>query len=364
MGVGWWGVNKGGWFTDVKLIQPTDIASVEDLAAGKSDLDDSEKDEKESFLKQRGMAIKAYKISRATFEDFLPAMGSIKGIITRKLNFEVPGIVADIRFREGDIVRKGDLISRLKQNEALLKIDYNQAKLKSAMVGLSQAEKKVKLHRELFDIGAISELKLSEVESEAGNAKHQVEAAEVEILTAKEELKKTEMFAPSDSIISERNIQVGELVTPYTALAIEVVDISTVYAEVGIVERDITKVKIGQLARIFVDAYSDLPFDGIVDNIFPKLSEKTRTLPLEIKVDNTRRMLMPGMFARADIVLFEKPGVISIPRIGLKKGEEASIVYVVDEATNTVIERLVETGYESTDYIEITRGLNEGDLVA
>ena len=93
MGVGWWGVNKGGWFTDVKLIQPTDIASVEDLAAGKSDLDDSEKDEKESFLKQRGMAIKAYKISRATFEDFLPAMGSIKGIITRKLNFEVPGIV-------------------------------------------------------------------------------------------------------------------------------------------------------------------------------------------------------------------------------------------------------------------------------
>ncbi|MCK5345300.1 MAG: efflux RND transporter periplasmic adaptor subunit [Candidatus Heimdallarchaeota archaeon] len=362
MGIGWWGVNKGGWFQDRPLIKATDTAAIEDLTSGKTK--SPEKEEKESFLKHRGMAIKAYKISRSTFEDFLPAMGSIKGIVTRKLNFESPGIVKEVRFREGDIVKKGDLVSRLKQEEVLLKVDYNRAKLKSAMVQLSQAEKKVKLHRELYDIGAISQLKLSEVESEAGNAKHQVEAAEIEIESAKEEVKKTEMYAPSDSIVSERNIQEGELVTPYTSLAMELVDISTVYAEVGIVERDITKVKIGQLARIFVDAYPDLPFDGIVDNVFPKLSEKTRTLPLEIKVDNTRRMLMPGMFARADIVLFEKPGVISIPRVGLVKKEEMALVYVVDEATNTVVERLVETGYESTDYIEVTRGLNEGDLVA
>ena len=73
---------------------------------------------------------------------------------------------------------------------------------------------------------------------------------------------------------------------------------------------------------------------------------------------------MPGMFARADIFLFEKPGVISIPRVALKKLEDASMVYIIDEVTNTAQERLVETGYESTDYIEILRGLREGDLVA
>jgi len=87
-------------------------------------------------------------------------------------------------------------------------------------------------------------------------------------------------------------------------------------------------------------------------------------LPVEIKIDNSRRILMPGMFTRADIILFEKPGVISIPRIALKKLQDASMVYIVDEATNSAQERLVETGYESTDYIEIIRGLKEGDLVA
>ncbi|MFH2137264.1 MAG: efflux RND transporter periplasmic adaptor subunit [Candidatus Omnitrophota bacterium] len=361
MGIGWWGVNKGGWFQEKKIAteKPGEIT-----LPGEAPKEDEAKPKEENFLKQRGLAIKVYKVSRATFEDFLPAMGSIKGIYTRKMNFEVAGIVEEVNFREGDIVKAGQLIGRLKQEEGRLKIDYNRAKLKSAMVSLSQAEKKAELYRKLYEIGAINRLKLSEIEAEAGNAKHQVEAANVEIESAKEELKKTEMYAPTDCIISERNIQKGELVTPYTQAAIEVVEISTVFAEVGIVERDITKVKIGQLARIYVDAYPDLPFDGIVDNIFPKLSEKTRTLPLEIKIDNSRRMLMPGMFSRADIILFEKPGVISVPRIGIKKGEEASIVYVVDEKTNTVAERLVELGYESTDYVEIVRGLSEGDLVA
>ncbi|MCP4649374.1 MAG: efflux RND transporter periplasmic adaptor subunit [PVC group bacterium] len=361
IGIGWWGVNKGGWFQDKGILEKAESALESEGEAPQSE----EKPEKEKgFISQRGLAIKAYKISRSTFEDFLPAMGSIKGDITRKLNFEAPGIVEEINFREGDLVKEDQLVSRLKQDEAKLKIEYNQAKLKSAMVGLSQAEKKVKLHRELFDIGAITKLKLSEVEAEAGNAQHQVEAAQVEISSAKEEMKKTEMYAPKDCIISERNIEIGELVTPYTQAAIEVIEIGTVYAEVGIVERDITKVKIGQLARIYVDAYPEIAFDGIVDNVYPKLSEKTRTLPLDIKIDNSRRMLMPGMFSRADIVLFEKPGVISIPRIGIKKGEDVSVVYVVDQTENITVERLVETGYESTDYIEITKGLKEGDLVA
>ncbi|MFH1062617.1 MAG: efflux RND transporter periplasmic adaptor subunit [Candidatus Omnitrophota bacterium] len=354
IGIVWWGIEKGGWISKDK---------VEEDEIRREMSFDKEGESQRSPMK-RGLSIKVYKISRSTFEDVLPTMGSIKALITTKLNFEVPGLVELINFREGDLVKEGQLISRLKQNEALLKIDYNRAKLKSAMVSLSQVEKKVQLHQQLFEIGAINRLKLSEVEAEAGTAKHQVEASQVEIDSAKQELKKTEMYAPIDCIIGERNIEVGELVSPYTPKAIQVLDLNTVYAEIGVVERDVTKIKIGQLARVYVDAYPDLPFDGIIDNIYPALSDKTRTLPVEIKIDNSRRILMPGMFTRADIILYEKPGVISIPRIALKKMQDASLVYIIDEATNSAQERLVETGYESTDYIEIIRGLKEGDLVA
>jgi membrane fusion protein (multidrug efflux system) len=352
IGIGWWGYEKGGWFNTEK-VNEEEITREMTM--------DTEK--KKTPIK-RGLSIKVYKVSRGTFEDLLPTMGSVKALITTKLNFEVPGLVELINYKEGDLVKEGQLIARLKQNEALLKIDYNRAKLKSAMVSLAQAEKKVQMHRQLYEIGAINRLKLSEVESEAGTAKHQVEAAQVEIDSAKQELKKTEMYAPSDCIIGERNIEVGELVSPYTPKAMQVLDMNTVYAEIGVVERDVTKLKIGQLARVYVDAYPDLPFDGIIDNIYPALSDKTRTLPVEIKIDNSRRMLMPGMFTRADIILYEKPGVISIPRIALKKMQDAALVYIIDEATNTAQERLVETGYESTDYIEILRGLKEGDLVS
>ncbi|MBI4845222.1 MAG: efflux RND transporter periplasmic adaptor subunit [Candidatus Omnitrophica bacterium] len=356
LGVVWWGMEKGGWFKE----KGAQVAEQLDEITRELPLER----EKEKLPAKRGLSIKVYKASRATFEDVLPAMGSIKGLITRKLNFETQGIVEEINFREGDLIKKGQLICRLKQREALLKVDYNRAKLKSAMVSLAQTEKKVKLHSALYEIGAINKLKLSEVEAEAGNAKHQVEATQVEIESAQEELKKTEMYAPADCILNERNVEIGELVSPYTPKAVEVVEIDTVFAEVGAVERDVTKVKIGQLSRIYVDAYAELPFDGIVDNIYPSLSEKTRTLPVEIKIDNSRRLLMPGMFSRAEIILFEKPGVISIPKIALKKLEEAYLVFVVDEATNTAQERLIEIGYESTDYVEVTRGLRENDLIA
>ncbi|MFH1094053.1 MAG: efflux RND transporter periplasmic adaptor subunit [Candidatus Omnitrophota bacterium] len=355
IGIGWWGVEKGGWAEKWKSFSGKKEAEQEMPA--------EEESPKAGFIK-RGLSLKVYKISRSTFEDILPAMGSVKGLITRKLNFEATGLVDLVSFREGDLVKEGQLIARLRQTEAHLKIDYNRAKLKSAMVALAQAEKKVKMFRELYNIGAVNQLKLAEIEAEAGNAKHQVEAAQVETSSAREELKKTEMYAPADCVLNERNIEIGELVSPYTPKAVEVVEIDTVFAEVGVVERDVTKIKIGQLSRIYVDGYPDLPFDGIIDNIYPALSDKTRTLPVEIKIDNSRRMLMPGMFARADIILFEKPGVISIPRVALKKLEDASLVFVIDEVTNTAQERLVETGYESTDYIEILRGLKEGDLVA
>lgn len=356
LGIVWWGVNKGGWQMKIKGEQLKEPALEKPSPEGEMP--------KEEGLAKRGLAIKVYKISRATFEDLLPTMGSIKGMISRKLNFEVPGIVEIVNFREGDLIKKGQLIARLKQKEALLKIDYNRAKLKSAMVSLSQAEKKFKLYQQLFDIGAINKLKLEEVDAEAGNARHQVEAAQVEIDAAQEELKKTQMYAPTDCILGEKNIEVGELVTPYTQKAMEVVEINTVYAEVGIVERDINKVKIGQLARVYVDAYPDIPFDGIIDNIYPTLSERTRTLPVEIKVDNSRRMLMPGMFTRVDLILYEKPGVISIPKVAMKKMEDKTLIYVIDEKSNTAIERLIETGYESTDYVEIAGGIKEGEFVA
>jgi len=362
IGLGWWGVNKGGWF------QKGGAKPEADMITREMNVENSP--EKEKTPIKRGLSIKVYQVSRAVFEDLLPTMGSIKGLVTRKLNFEVQGLVEEINYREGDLITlpKGDEkprpVAKLRQTEALLKIDYNKEKLKSAMVAQAQLEKKVKLHKELYDIGAINRLKLSEVEAEATNAKHQVEQTRVEIKSAEEELRKTEMYAPADCVLIERNIEVGELVTPYNPKAIEVAEIKTVYAEVGVVERDVTKIKIGQLARVYVDAYPDLSFEGLVDNIYPALSDKTRTLPVEITIENKQRLLMPGMFTRADIVLYEKPGVISIPKIALKKMEDAAIVYIIEEATNTAQERLIEIGYESTDFVEIVRGLKEGELVA
>ncbi|MFH1776582.1 MAG: efflux RND transporter periplasmic adaptor subunit [Candidatus Omnitrophota bacterium] len=353
-GVVIWGVYRGGWFMEKPVTSP-ETKTGEDkeyvTEAGK-----------ETFIK-RGLSIKAYKTSKTVFEDLLPAVGSIKGNVEVKLSMETQGIVETFNFREGEHIKTGEIIAQLVQKDALLKIDYTQKKLKAAMANLSSQEKKLKMFEKLYEIGAVNMLKLEEVKTETTMAYHQMETAQVELETAEYELAKTKLVAMRDGILGTKEVEPGELVTPYTKMA-TLMDVNYVNAEVGVVERDITKVKLGQIAKVYVDAYTDTSFEGIIDQLLPVIGEKTRTLTVRIRVDNTRGMLKPGMFVRGDIILYEKANVFKIPRVAMKKIDERIMVYVVDEETNTVKERLIKTDYASTDFAEVVAGLQEGELVA
>lgn len=308
-------------------------------------------------IPEEAILVKVYKVARRDFEDTLPSLGTVKGYREMDLRFEVNGVVDSINFREGEEIREGDIIASLDQYDALLKLKY-------AKIELDKVKK-------LFEIGSV--------------VKTKVEQAELEYESAKSDLDKTYLYAPRDGVLGTRDAEVGEFITSNDKV-VTLIDDSDVFIEIGVIERDIGKIKVGQDAKVFVDPYPDIDFKGKMDNVSPVVEGRTRTQTAKIRVNNAKRLLLPGMFARVLTDIYAKENAVVIPNTAINKGEEGYVVFVVhktkeetkaeetEEAAEVVIEeeagepgvaeaRPIVFEYRSSDFSVIREGIEEGELV-
>ncbi|MDP2922024.1 MAG: efflux RND transporter periplasmic adaptor subunit [Candidatus Omnitrophota bacterium] len=315
----------------------------------------------EEQKEQEAVPVRCYKVMPMDFKDDLPVMGTVKGSLEIPLKFEINGSLEAINFREGDMVNKGDIIASLSKKDGQLKVDYAKAKFEAAKTQALAAKKKYEIHKNLYDIGGIIKAKLEEVELEAKSAEAQAKSAEVEVKSAESELKKTDLCATREGVLGAREAEAGEFVTPNNKIA-TLYDIMEAFVELGIIEKDVDKVALGQNVVITVDAHQGAVFKGKVDYVYPVVEGKSRTLTVKIRIQNPDAQLLPGMFARAMITVAEFKNAIVIPSLSLNKKEEAYNVSVVD-SENKVHIRPVKVQYVTTDYSVIGEGLSEGELV-
>ncbi len=190
---------------------------------------------------------------------------------------------------------------------------------------------------------------------------------------AENEFQKVSLYAGKDGIMGKREAEEGEFVTPQDKVIV-IYEIGNVFVDVGVVERDIEKIKLNQKAKVYVDAYSNRIFEGNVENIFPVVEGKSRTLTVRFKVSNPDGLLLPGMFSRAEIVVAELQDAIIVPTTSIiSTGKGVTMLPVIsaqsivkDEAgteIGTVQLRRVNLGYITSDYVQITEGFNAGDYV-
>lgn len=307
------------------------------------------KESEELELIGEAIPVKVYKLRRTNFKDTLPVMGNIKGFKEIDLKFETNGILESFNFEEGERIQEGDIIANLNQRDALLKLKY--------------AELEVEKTKKLFDIGAFDRVKL--------------EQSKLEYESAKSDFEKTNIYAISDGALGSRDIDVGTYVTPNDKVG-TFVDINDVYAEFNVIERDSPKLKLGQKADVFVDAYPNKSYKGTVDSISPIVEGRTRTQNIKVELKNRDLQLKPGMFVRALIATYENDNALIIPTSAFKKKDADYFVYLVhkEEAPRTreeekepimaggIVEvRKVEIAYLTQDVAEIAKGLKEGELI-
>ena len=309
------------------------------------------------------VAVRTFKAVRIEFTDLLPTLGTVRGESEVDLKFEVNGVVKGVDFREGDIVTQGQVLATLEDRDATLRAEYAEGKWHTAQTQLNLAQKRLSINEQLYQIGAIIKPKLEESQIEVDQAQAQVETAEKEAELARSELDKTVLKAPIAGVMGTREMDVGEYMTPQSVAA-TLLDVGSVYIELGIIERDIERIKMGQRVKVSVDSLPNTSFEGKMDNLAPIIEGKSRTLTAKVKVQNPQGKLLPGMFARAEIAVFEKPNALVVPTSALKDADgdgKFESVFVVEGEQSKV--KTITLGYLTTDYAEIAGGLEEGEQV-
>lgn len=279
------------------------------------------------------LAVNVVEIKPERFVDPMVAVGTIQGGNEIPLRFEVDGIIDLFEFRQGDKIRKGNVIARLNQRDTYLK-------LKKARIELEQMEK-------LYAIGGISLNKLEE--------------AKVTADLAALEMEKTVLRCPRDGILGDKEAEVGEFVTPAKKIA-TLVNIETVVVKVGVIEKEIDRIFPGQKVILTVDTYPNVEFTGKVDKINPIVSLGSRTLGIEALLANDGGLLLPGMFARVRITIFEQDSALVVPNDAVEKTSGGNRVYIVNK-DNKAEHRDVEVSYISSQFTLVSSGLEPGDLV-
>ncbi|HFT6012669.1 TPA: efflux RND transporter periplasmic adaptor subunit [Legionella pneumophila] len=166
--------------------------------------------------------------------------------------------------------------------------------------------------------------------------------------------------APIAGIIDARNINLGQAVEPNTVL-FHISNRDKLLVVAQVYEEDLGKVKVGQEVNVHVLSYPKQTFPGLVTLIEPNLDPLTRTVNVRIALDNKERLLKPGMFVRANVILTHNKAALTVPNTALLQADSKQFVFVQNGGTYKRVD--VKVGAVEDDYSEIIDGLVPGDLV-
>lgn len=353
-------------------------------------------------------------VQRRTITQIVSSTGKIEPEFKVVITPEVSGEIVSLPVKEGQKVKKGDLLVKIKQDQYIAQRDRALANLASARssltiqkIQLAKIEQDYNRALELYKKGLSSEAELEAIKAQYETAKAQVESAKSTVLQmeamvkeANENLAKTVITAPMDGTVSQLNVKLGERVlgTGFTqgSNLMTIADLTKMIAVVDVDENDVVLISIGDTSKIIVDAFPDKSFTGIVYEIGNTAKtkglgtqEEVVNFEVKIRIINSDVELKPGMSANANIMTETKENVLSVPiqsvtvrstSYGEKsesENENALVIQETNKKTKTskpnegvfvvndgkVKFVKVKTGINDDDYIEILDGLKGNEEI-
>lgn len=318
-------------------------------------------------------------LKKQNLMEIVSASGEIQPKIKVNIQSDVIARIEKLYFKEGDFVKKGQKLVELEKDTYLFQRDQAKAAIASAFASLKVSEaqlEETKARREriktLLEDNLISKESYEQVEAELKMALARVEAAKEEInrlekylKEAEDKLKKTTILSPIDGKVVELILKEGEVVIsgtpniPGSTIAV-IADLSNIISEVDVVESEISKISLGQNAKITVDAFAQKELEGIVEEIGESAFKKidVNYFKVKIKILDNFLELKPGMTSKAKIFVQEKKDVLAAPSQAIqeKKGEKFIFINENDKAKKIT----VTTGISDQIYTEISGELKEG----
>lgn len=367
--------------------------------------------------------IEIAKVVPMTIVETVSATGKIQPEIEVKIAPEVSGEIILLNVKEGQVVKKGDLLVKI--NPDLYTSSYNRSlsNLSGSKAGLTQSEASFKeakssyeRNKSLYEKGIISKSDWDKAiasyevaKATKQNAFYTVQSASASVNEAKDNLGRTTIYSPADGTISVLNVELGERVLGTQQMAgtelLRVANLNNMEVEVDVNENDIVKIKEGDLANVEVDAYLKKKFKGVVTSISNSASsaltaDQVTNFKVKVRIlkesyedllqgkPATYSPFRPGMTATVDIITKTKKNVLAVPISAVVVKSDTTAVSVLDKKMPDEKEdkreapksdkklecvflkvgdkakiRIVKTGIQDDTNIEILSGVKNGDNV-
>ncbi len=301
-------------------------------------------------------------VSRGNITSFVSASGELKAKAQIDISAETIARVKRINFREGDHVKKGDLLIELDDVQA-------DAARSLALANLEQAEQDLQRAQKLIEQNLISRESFERVELNYKTAK-------ASYAQALDTYRKTRIYSPISGKVMKINVEEGETAVMGAlnyggTVMMTVADMSQMIAVVKIDETDVPDVRVGEHAEVIADALPDSVYHGSVVKVglMPIQSQlstdEVTDFEVEIDLHEFSSLLRPGMNVKADIITSEKSDVLKIPIQASGKrdidGESVETVFLIRNGKATLKE--IVPGVSSDEETEIISGIEEGDTV-
>lgn len=295
---------------------------------------------------QHGMPVEAQAVTVDAIERTVEAVGTLQSNEAVIIRPEIAGIITEILFEEGSEVEEGAPLIRL--DDSVFK-----AELAEAQASLVLAKANYERAQDLFQKQTGTRRALDE-------ARAAFEESQARLDLARARLAKTEIRAPFAGIIGLRRVSMGDYVTPGQDL-VNLEDITPLKADFRVAETYLPLVREGQAIRVRVDALPGETFDGMVYAINPRIDESGRSIVIRAYVPNENKVLKPGLFARVFLVVDRRENTVLVPEEALMPQQGSQSVYKVVDGKAEMTP--VQTGLRRQGMVEITEGLQAGDMV-
>ncbi len=311
------------------------------------------------FFASQGAPPQSVSTMRARYDNWQPnisAVGSLKAVRGADLALEVPGIVDEILFKEGDEVKAGTVLARLRSGDEEARLNALDA---SAQLAASTFER----NRRQFEAKAISQASLDVDSANLKNARAAVEQQRA--ILAKKVVR-----APFAGKLGVRMVDVGQYIQPGTAI-VTLQALDPIYADFYLPAQQVGRVDVGQKAMIRIDNDSPTGVAGAITAINPKVESSSRNVLVRATLPNPTEKLLPGTSVNVDIDTGAAQRYITLPQTAITYNPYGDTVFIAEENGKDeqgkpkykARQTFIVTGPTRGDQVAVLEGVKEGDTV-
>lgn len=297
-------------------------------------------------------------------------IGQTEAFQSVDLRARVTGFLLKQSFKDGNAVKKGDVLFVIDPSEFNAARDVAAAKVERANATIEEAENQLARYKKLERSGTFSPAQLDAARAKDGQARADLAAAEAELKRAELDVGYTKVISPIDGRIGSSTVDAGNLISPDSGVLATVVALDPVRVSFAVSERaylDYTQAKKNGESAEFtpkIRLANDQIYghDGKLDFIDNTVDASTGTIKVRVEFPNPDELLLPGQFVNVTLVSAEPENQIVVPQIAIQENQTGPFVLVVDK-DNKVGIRPVKTGQRKGTEISVTDGLTVGEMI-